>query len=144
MNLENAMREEVLRRIEMLEKRFHIKDTMREYFLSSNTMVVDFTNKENEEYNEENIEVLSKIYKDFISKNKVVVYYMFIENITIDNYTDKVIHILYVDEYKEDWENARLDKNDEILAYTYNISLKMPEFGYIKLAKKDNEIGRIG
>lgn len=139
LDLETKMENEALRRIKELQKRFDLHDTMQEFYENGEILVIDFTDE-----NDDNvINLYSDIVKDFLSKYKARIYYVFVETMHICGEKQNVLHVLYVSEYEDEWENSFLNEKNELLAYTYNITLDFPEIGYITLAKKGDQLGRI-
>lgn len=139
LDIEKKMENEALRRIKELQERFDLDNKMQEFFERGDIQVLDFTDEDDDN----KIHLYSEIVKDFYNEYNVRMYYVFIETMHICGENHNVLHVLYVSEHEDEWENSFLDEDNELLAYTYNITLNYPEFGYITLAKKGDYLGRI-
>lgn len=69
--------------------------------------------------------------RDFEDKHPDCIVYHAIESITSHG---KLLSLLYVSSDKEDWESERLDNNNNIMSYVFNLdNPKLSEFGYITI-----------
>lgn len=70
-----------------------------------------------------------KAVKDFETKHPDYIVYHAIESITVHG---KLLSLLYVSSDNEEWETERLDSNNNIMSYVFNLdNPKLSEFGYI-------------
>ena len=79
-------------------------------------------------------ELISNIILECLFENNFEIYYYFIANMTIENYTLEVLNIFYVSPNEEDWEIERLSDNNEMYILTYVLNNpKYPEFGFVQV-----------
>lgn len=72
-----------------------------------------------------------KAVKDFETKHSDYIVYHAIESITAHG---KLLSLLYVSSDKEDWESERLESNNNIMSYVFNLdNPDLSEFGYIAI-----------
>ena len=72
-----------------------------------------------------------KAVKDFETKHQNYLVYHAIESITSHG---KLLSLLYVSRNKENWESERLESNNSIMSYVFNLdNPKLSEFGYIAI-----------
>ena len=72
-----------------------------------------------------------KAVKDFETKHPDYIVYHAIETITAHG---KLLSLLYVSSDKEDWESERLESNNNIMSYVFNLdNPDLSEFGYIAI-----------
>lgn len=72
-----------------------------------------------------------KAVKDFEAKHPDYIVYHAIESITAHG---KLLSLLYVSSDKEDWESERLESNNNIMSYVFNLdNPDLSEFGYITI-----------
>lgn len=72
-----------------------------------------------------------KAVKDFEAKHPDCIVYHAIESITLYG---KLLSLLYVGDDNEEWETERLDNNNIIMSYVFNLdNPKLSEFGYITI-----------
>ena len=66
-----------------------------------------------------------------MTKHPDCIVYHAIESITTQG---KLLSLLYVSSDKEDWESERLDNNNNIMSYVFNLdNPDLSEFGYIAI-----------
>lgn len=72
-----------------------------------------------------------KAVKDFETKHPDCLVYHAIESITAHG---KLLSLLYVGDDNEEWETERLDSNNNIMSYVFNLdNHDLSEFGYIAI-----------
>lgn len=72
-----------------------------------------------------------KAVKDFETKHPDYIVYHAIESITAHG---KLLSLLYVGDDNEEWETERLDSNNNIMSYVFNLdNPDLSEFGYIAI-----------
>ena len=72
-----------------------------------------------------------KAVKDFETKHQDYLVYHAIESITSHG---KLLSLLYVSRNKENWESEKLEINNSIMSYVFNLdNPKLSEFGYIAI-----------
>ena len=72
-----------------------------------------------------------KAVKDFEAKHSDCIVYHAIESITAHG---KLLSLLYVGDDNEEWETERLDSNNNIMSYVFNLdNPDLSEFGYIAI-----------
>ena len=72
-----------------------------------------------------------KAVKDFEAKHSDCIVYHAIESITAHG---KLLSLLYVSGNKEDWESERLESDNNIMSYVFNLdNPDLSEFGYIAI-----------
>lgn len=72
-----------------------------------------------------------KAVKDFETKHPDCLVYHAIESITAHG---KLLSLLYVGDDNEEWETERLDSNNNIMSYVFNLdNPDLSEFGYIAI-----------
>lgn len=72
-----------------------------------------------------------KAVKDFEAKHPDYIVYHAIESITAHG---KLLSLLYVGDDNEEWETERLDSNNNIMSYVFNLdNPDLSEFGYIAI-----------
>ena len=72
-----------------------------------------------------------KAVKDFETKHQDYLVYHAIESITSHG---KLLSLLYVSRNKENWESEKLEINNSIMSYVFNLdNPKLSEFGYITI-----------
>lgn len=72
-----------------------------------------------------------KAVKDFETKHPDYIVYHAIESITLYG---KLLSLLYVGDDNEEWETERLDNNNIIMSYVFNLdNPKLSEFEYITI-----------
>lgn len=72
-----------------------------------------------------------KVVKDFEEKHPDYIVYHAIESITTHG---KLLSLLYVSDDKEEWESERLENDNSIMSYVFNLdNPDLSEFGYIAI-----------
>lgn len=74
-----------------------------------------------------------KAVKDFETKHQDYLVYHAVESITSKG---KLLSLLYISDDKEEWGSERLESNNSIMSYVFNLdNPELSEFGYIAIDK---------
>ena len=105
---------------------------MLDYFKKEKIYALDYVKDDSQIKDRK--ELISNIIAKCIFEDNFEIYYYFITNMYIENYTLEVLNIFYVSPYEEDWEIERLSDNNEMYISTYVLSNpKYPEFGFVQI-----------
>lgn len=125
-------RKEALSRIEQLTEKFNLNSNMLDYFKKEKIYALDYVQDDSQIKDRK--ELISNIITKRIFEDNFEIYYYFITNMFIENYTLEVLNIFYVSPTEEDWEIERLSNNNEMFILTYVLSNpEYPEFGFVQV-----------
>ena len=133
-------RNEAISRIKELTKRFNLNSNMLDFFENGRIYGLDYV--EDSKIKDRN-KLISSIIAECQNKYNSIVYYYFIVDVNIDGYNLEILNIFYVGQYKEDWENERLSKDNEVYIRSYELgSPNYPELGFVKVNSVDGNLIR--
>ncbi len=133
-------RNEAISRIKELTKRFNLNSNMLDFFENGRIYGLDYI--EDSKIKDRN-KLISSIIAECQNKYNSIVYYYFIIDVNIEGYNLEILNIFYVGQYKEDWENERLSKDNEVYIRSYELgSPNYPELGFVKVNSVDGNLIR--
>ncbi len=133
-------RNEAIYRIKELTKKFNLNSNMLDFFENGKIYGLDYV--EDSKIKDRN-KLISSIIAECQNKYNSIVYYYFIIDVNIEGYNLEILNIFYVGQYKEDWENERLSKDNEVYIRSYELgSPNYPELGFVKVNSVDGNLIR--
>ncbi len=134
-------RNEAIYRIKELTKKFNLNSNMLDFFENGKIYGLDYV--EDSKIKDRN-KLISSIIAECQNKYNSIVYYYFIIDVNIEGYNLEILNIFYVGQYKEDWENERLSKDNEVYIRSYELgSPNYPELSFVKVNSVDGNLIRI-
>ena len=132
-NFKERQRDEALKILELLTKKYNLNDEPVKIFKKGEYGITSQTTKDLDG------KQLIKIIREFEEKYDSVVFYTIITPFIFGT----VINMLYISKYEEDWHLSIPTNDDFIYAATYNLDDHYLERGFIKIEGEDGVLARI-